>query len=179
VIQPPIIKVEKDSHCSYCGSLFTEKVAWPRICFICNRESYKNPIPVVVAMIRVFHRGQSSQCGWLIEQRGIEPKKYEWAFPSGYVEFGETWQQAMVRELQEEVGLSLTPEQLKLYDIINSSEGNMLIFCTVPGGIYWDEVKFTPNKEVLDIRSPVLPEDQKLCFPSHNEMWSKYYDSLS
>jgi 8-oxo-dGTP pyrophosphatase MutT (NUDIX family) len=165
---------KKESHCSYCGSKFTEQVAWPRTCFICNMESYKNPVPVVVAMIRTFQRDSGAPSGWLIEQRGIEPKKYGWAFPSGYVEFGETWQQAMVRELQEEVGLTITSERLKLYEVVNSSEGNMLIFCTIPGGIYWDEVKFIPNKEVLDIRPSLLPEDQRLCFPSHNEMWSKY-----
>ena len=165
---------KQHSHCSYCGSKFSEQVNWPRKCFICYNDSYKNPIPVVVAMIAVFKRGIAAQCGWLIEQRGIEPGLNGWALPSGYIDAGETWQQAAVRELQEEVGLSTKVDQYRLYDVVNSASGNMLVFCVHPG-VYEDDIKFIPNREVLDISFPVFPAHQELCFPTHNEMWARYY----
>lgn len=165
----------KDSHCSYCGSRFAEQILWPRRCFICGNDSYKNPIPIVVMLIRVFKRGVAAQCGWLIEQRNIPPEKGGWALPSGYVDHGETWQEAAARELQEEVGLVTKPEDFSLVEIVKSTTGNMLIFCSCDKSIYEDEIEFVPNAEVSAIQFPILPSHLQLCFPSHNEMWSKHY----
>jgi len=165
----------KDSHCSYCGTKFTEQKEWPRKCFRCWNESYKNPIPIVVMLVRVFKRGVGAQCGWLIQQRNIPPEKDGWAFPSGYVDFGETWQQAAARELQEEVGLVTEPQDFEIIRIINSTQGNMLLFCAHKRGVYEDEIKFSPNEEVSAVQFPVLPEHLELCFPSHNEVWRDYY----
>jgi 8-oxo-dGTP diphosphatase len=172
---------KKDSHCTYCGTKFTEQVAWPRKCFICYNESYKNPIPVVVAMIRVFDSTTNCQCGWLVEQRGIQPKKGEWAFPGGFVEYGESWQDAVVRELKEEVGLVTSPEDFQLFDILNATQtGNMLVFALHKSGVDRSvvEANFVPNNEVMGISFPLKPRHQELCFPTHNEAWAKYYESL-
>ena len=176
MIKPPQ-DPKKDSHCTWCGAEFTEQVAWPRVCFICNNESYKNPIPVVVGLIPVFQRGMAAQCGWLVEQRNIDPKKGEWALPGGFVDFGEDWRTALVRELIEEVGLVAEPEALRLLDVLHApTTGNMLIFASHPG-VFQDEIKFEPNREVSAIKFPILPEHQELCFPTHNEVWRKHYDS--
>lgn len=178
MIKPPRDS-KKDSHCNWCGSRFTEQVEWPRMCFICNHESYKNPIPVAVGLIRVFDENCSGcQCGWLVEQRGIEPIG-GWALPGGYVNFGEDWRTALSRELIEEVGLVTKPEDFDLFDIVNApTTGNMLVFGYHKRGVRRNEVKFELNKEVLDVKFPILPTHQELCFPSHNEMWNKCYDSL-
>ena|SRR5579885_2771020 len=170
----------KDSHCSYCGARFTEQKAWPRKCFICWNESYKNPIPIVVGLVTVHERPTRTvaQCGWLIEQRNIEPQKGGWALPSGYVNFNESWEDAIVRELQEEVGLVTKPEDWEVVEIQKSAQGNMLIFCAHRIGVYRNEIKFEPNEEVSAIEFPILPEHRELCFPSHNDVWSRYYHSL-
>ncbi len=165
----------KDTYCSYCGSKFAEQALWPRKCFRCGNDTYKNPIPIVVTLVPVFKRHVAAQCGWLVEQRNIEPEKGGWAFPSGYIEHGETWQKAAMRELQEEVGLTTNPEAFKLIEIINSQAGNMLIFCSHPG-VYEEDIHFEPNTEVSAIKFPVLPEHLNLCFPSHNEMWKAFYE---
>lgn len=181
MIKPPQLDPKKDSHCAWCGSRFTEQAAWPRMCFICNHESYKNPIPVAVGLIRVFQRtpGTSIQCGWLVEQRGIEPKKGEWALPGGYINFGEDWKDALSRELIEEVGLVTKPEDFSLFDIVNASTtGNLLIFGYHKRGVYVEDVKFEVNHEVLAVAFPILPSHRELCFPSHNEMWNKCYMDL-
>lgn len=173
----PLDHFMKDSHCSYCGGRFAEQKLWPRKCFTCWNDSYKNPIPVVVILMRVFQRGTGNQCGWLVEQRNIEPEKGGWALPSGYIDYGETWQEAAVRELQEEVGLTTDPKDFEIYKVVNSLGKNMLIFCTSRKGVYEDEFKFEPNHEVSAIRFPILPGHVNLCFPTHNEMWAEYYDS--
>lgn len=168
----------KDSHCSYCGSKFTEQKLWPRKCFICWNDSYKNPIPIVVMLVRVFKGRSLTECGWLVEQRNINPEKGGWALPSGYIDFGETWQQAAARELQEEVGLVTQPENFELLHVMNSVQGNMLMFCTYNLHVYEDDVKFVPNEEVTAVQFPVRPSEIQLCFPSHNEVWKRHYESL-
>lgn len=179
MIMAPETDFVKDSHCSFCGTKFTEQKEWPRKCFRCYNDSYKNPIPIVVALVRVFQRNAIAQCGWLIEQRNIPPEKGGWALPSGYINFGETWQQAAAREIQEEVGLTTNAADYELLDVVASSTGNMLIFCTYKKVVYRDEVKFEPNEEVSAVQFPILPSHQKLCFPIHNEMWERFYNASS
>ncbi len=57
----------------------------------------------------------------LLIQRGKEPGLGKWAFPGGKVVWGETTQQAALRELQEEAGISarLGP-MIGLYEVIHA-----------------------------------------------------------
>ena len=48
-------------------------------------------------------------------QRDLEPKRGDWAIPGGYLESGETLAEGAARELHEEAGILLPPEQLQLY----------------------------------------------------------------
>jgi 8-oxo-dGTP diphosphatase len=58
----------------------------------------------------------------LLVKRGNEPGKGKWAFPGGKVAFGETTQQAALRELYEETQLTADIGPLiGLYEVINSS----------------------------------------------------------
>src|SRR5689334_20595075 len=124
-IEAPVMEHVKDSHCSYCGARFTEQTAWPRKCFICWNDSYKNPIPIVVSMVGVEIE---NKMGILIQQRNINPKKGEWALPSGYINHGESWEEAAVRENMEEMELPSSIEDYRFFDIKKPPSGNMLIF---------------------------------------------------
>jgi 8-oxo-dGTP diphosphatase len=56
----------------------------------------------------------------LLVQRGKEPGLGKWAFPGGKVHLGETTQQAALRELNEECGLSARIGPLiGLYEVIH------------------------------------------------------------
>lgn len=68
-------------------------------CSSCGFVRYENPLPVVVAVAVEGDR-------FLLIKRGIPPKKGYWGFPSGFVECGETPEEACLRELQEEAGVS-------------------------------------------------------------------------
>lgn len=182
-VTPPKTEFIKDSYCSYCGSKFLEQKSWPRKCFICWNESYKNPIPIVVSMIGVEI---DNKMGILIQQRGIEPGKGEWALPSGYINHGETWEEAAVRENSEEMGFVSTVDDYRLYGLRKPASGNMLIFCTYFPE--WDgtdtEAKkilklieeFTPNEEVSALG--IYYGDQELAFPTHNECAPEFLKRL-
>lgn len=165
----------KNTFCNFCGAPFLDKTTLHLSCASCNNITYRNPMPVVVALVPVFQRDPSAQHGWLIEQRNIEPEKGGWALPGGYIELGETWQEAAARELNEELGLVTRPKDYTLFDVVNSANKNLLIFC-VHTGVFWDDIHFTPNEEVSAIKAPILPEHLELCFPTHNEMWLRYYN---
>lgn len=164
------------SYCSYCGSKFAEQITWPRKCYACQNESYKNPIPIVVSLIRT----EDDECrhGLLIQRRNIEPKKGEWALASGYVEHNETWQEAAVRENMEEMGMKSKPEDYTLLDIRKPGSGNMLIFCLYEEWECAEELieQFKPNDEVLELG--VYYGDRELAFPTHNEMAKQFYKEM-
>jgi mutator protein MutT len=48
----------------------------------------------------------------LLIRRGKEPLRGRWVVPGGTVELGETLEQALVREVQEETGLVVRPRQV-------------------------------------------------------------------
>ena len=166
----------KGSHCSYCGKTFDKKAlqlgTWPRQCSLCGNESYKNPVPVVVALICVIPK-DGKGLKWLIQQRNIQPHKGSWALTGGFMSIGETYQQAIARECEEEVGIKTKPENFKLFDLATASNGNILIFSFLP--IKEEEIMFKPNVEVSDIKLVDSPNDQELCFPTHNAMWRRYH----
>ena len=67
-------------------------------CPQCEFVAYKNPIPSVGA-IAIRDRKV------LLVKRGKDPGRGSWAPPSGFVESGETPEDACLRELKEETGM--------------------------------------------------------------------------
>jgi ADP-ribose pyrophosphatase YjhB (NUDIX family) len=88
--------------CPVCALPLAEGMIEGRIrlhCRSCGFVRYENPLPVVVAV--AVERGK-----FLLIKRGIPPKKGYWGCPSGFVESGETPEEACLRELWEEAGVS-------------------------------------------------------------------------
>jgi ADP-ribose pyrophosphatase YjhB (NUDIX family) len=112
---------DKHAHCMYCGARFRHGQPWPRRCHACGETSYLNPTPVAVAI-------QPVGSGLLAIRRGIPPAEGLLALPGGFIEVGETWQAAAVRELGEETGLVADPSGVRLFDTISAPDGTILIF---------------------------------------------------
>lgn len=69
----------------------------------------------------VIHEGRV-----LLIRRGKEPLRGRWVVPGGTVELGETLEQALVREIEEETGLTVRPrEVVAVFDRILGEDGRV------------------------------------------------------
>ena len=73
-------------------------------CQECGRDDYQNPSVTVDA---VATREGVDGLELLMIKRGKDPQEWEgmWAFPGGFVDYGEDPEDAVVRELLEETGV--------------------------------------------------------------------------
>jgi ADP-ribose pyrophosphatase YjhB (NUDIX family) len=121
--------------CPQCSAPLVEGMVDGRVrkhCTVCGFVRYENPLPVVVA---IAVKGRQ----FLLIKRGIPPKKGLWGCPSGFVESGETPEEACLRELREEAGVTGTVDHLVRVVRREDEElyGDMLVvsyLVTVTGG---------------------------------------------
>jgi ADP-ribose pyrophosphatase YjhB (NUDIX family) len=148
------------SHCSYCGTAYEPDAGWPRTCPGCEEITWRNPLPVAMVLVPVV---RDSGTGVVVIRRDIEPARGELALPGEFIETGETWQEAAVRELREETGLRSDPATVKLIDVM-STAGTINIIAQVAPMRATDLGESAPNEEVsewLVIDSPI-----PLAFPT-------------
>ncbi|UCE27692.1 MAG: NUDIX hydrolase [Candidatus Coatesbacteria bacterium] len=93
------------AYCPYCGGALDPAERTGRhVCGACGRGIYRNPLPSVA--VCVFDTEQRL----LLIRRGAEPRRGAWALPGGFVDWMETPEAAVVRELSEETGLTAESE---------------------------------------------------------------------
>ncbi len=156
----------KNSHCSYCGSAFPVGLAWPRRCPACHHVTYRNPLPVSVVLLPVDD-------GLLLIRRTQEPQAGKWALPGGFIEAGETWQEAGARELGEETGITIEAGGLRLFDARSAPDGMLLVFGLAPPQSSQDLPPFVPSVETSEMtvtRGPL-----ELAFSTHTEVAARYW----
>jgi ADP-ribose pyrophosphatase YjhB (NUDIX family) len=91
------------THCPICGSAdYRLEPAGQRHCQACGYRDFNNPIVAVAALIL------DSADNLLLIRRAKDPAKGKLALPGGFVDANETLEQAIHREIAEEIGLSLT-----------------------------------------------------------------------
>lgn len=84
---------KKKKKCPYCGGEFSE---------------YQNPVPTVDIIIEVENQGII-----LIKRKNYP---HGWALPGGFVDYGETVEEAAVREAKEETSLAVESlRQFRVY----------------------------------------------------------------
>jgi ADP-ribose pyrophosphatase YjhB (NUDIX family) len=121
-----------------------------KFCTNCDFIDYKNPLPVAVAIAVKDKK-------LLLIKRGIAPRKGAWGPPSGFIEVGETPEEACLRELKEETGVSGQVVRLIGVSRLGDKEvyGDMLMVrYLVKAG---DE-EITPGDEVEDARFFAIAE---------------------
>lgn len=159
--------LQKDTFCSFCASRFPAELPWPRRCPSCLSISYKNPIPVCVVLLPVEGKGL------VVIRRGIEPKRGALALPGGFVDHGESWQDAGAREVFEEAGIALQPSSLTLLTAFSALPANLLLFALAPEIRVRDLPPFLPNEEVTE--RLILWKEAELAFPFHTKVAAIFF----
>ena len=123
------------TNCQYCGGLYDHTDGWPRRCTDCGEVAFWSPEPVVNALIPV-------PGGLVGIRRNIEPYKGTLAFPGGYVDHGEPWQEAATREMREELGLDLGETGWKILEARTTRTNYFCLFVapTNPGSLRLEDI---------------------------------------
>ena len=159
------------SHCSYCGTRYPDDADWPRTCPGCNETSWHNPLPVAMVLFPVI---TGDATGLVVIRRDIEPARGELALPGGFIETGETWQEAAVRELREETGIPADVGTVRLFDVI-STAGTINIFALLPARHTDDLPPSAPTDETTGWL--VITAPRELAFTTSTTAVARYFAS--
>jgi ADP-ribose pyrophosphatase YjhB (NUDIX family) len=163
-------------HCSYCGTRYVEGVGWPRSCASCGETTWSNPLPVAVVLLPV--RYADARTGLIVIRRDIEPFRGEIALPGGFIETGESWREAAVRELREETYFQAEPDEVRLFDVHSSFKGrSLLIFGILPPRVAEELPESTPTEESLEWL--VVTEPVTLAFPTHTDAMAAFFRDVA
>ena len=158
----------KHSHCSYCGAAFAHGQPWPRICAACGNTTYVNPTPVAVVLVPVDD-------GLLLVRRAIPPHVGKLALPGGYVNLGETWQQAGAREVLEETGIAIDPGEIRDFRVLSAPEGMVLIFGLARPRALAELPPFAPTAEASECL--VGHAGAEIAFELHAQVVAEFFGS--
>ncbi len=110
------------------------------ICDSCGKIHYQNPL-IVAGSLPVFKDKV------LLCKRAIEPRKGYWTLPGGFMELGETLEQAALRETWEEAGANIKIESLyTIFNIAHVGQLSVFFLAEMP------EPKFFAGEESSDVR---------------------------
>ena len=137
----------------YCPNCKSEHFEFPNnvrfICHDCNFTYYHN-IAAAVAIVFTFEDKV------LFTVRNVEPDKGKWDLPGGFIDPGENAEEAACREIKEELGIEVKPNDLKY---ITTSPNNYLyknvpyrtmdIFYEIP--LQTDVISITAEDEIQDL----------------------------
>jgi 8-oxo-dGTP diphosphatase len=92
--------------CPRCGKEAT--VTYPRslTCPHCGYGAFYNPKPVACTI----PRNETNEL--ILMKRGFEPNRGRWSMPGGFVDLGESVEEAAIRETKEEIGIDAEIEHL-------------------------------------------------------------------
>jgi len=89
-------------YCPNCRTKLVHKVERLIDCKKCGFHFYLSPALTNGAII------ENSKGEILLVRRKIDPKKGFWDTPGGFVEYGETFEESLIREVKEELGIIIS-----------------------------------------------------------------------
>jgi ADP-ribose pyrophosphatase YjhB (NUDIX family) len=125
-----------------------------------------------VVLLPVRH--DDGQPGLVVVRRDIEPFRGELALPGGFIETGESWREAAVRELREETDLTASPDDVRLFDVHSSFNGrSLLVFGLLPAR---DAATLPPSAPTEESQEwLVRTEPETLAFPTHTQAMADFF----
>lgn len=134
-------------------------------CEPCARFYYSNPVPAACCFI-------TDGPSLLLAQRAVEPCKGQWSIPGGFVELGETSEEAVRREILEETGLVVHDVQLIG---VSTKQSRMSGAVMVLGYLALDwEGDPVPDSDAMALEF-FTPEDRPpLAFDAHRDLLALY-----
>jgi ADP-ribose pyrophosphatase YjhB (NUDIX family) len=134
-------------YCTECGEgleirWYEEDQRDRLVCNSCGAIRYENPRILVATML-------TYQDKLLLCRRAEKPSLGKWNPPSGFMEMGETLEQAAARETWEEVGVKVNPSELDLYTVTSLAKISEVYVC-FRGSLTTDT--FKAGREALDVR---------------------------
>ena len=160
--------MQAHTFCSFCGARFPAKAGWPRRCPACGNTTYRNPLPVAVVLVPVEDHGL------LLIRRTIEPQVGKLALPGGYVNYGETWQEAAAREVREETGISVAAESIQEFRVRSAPDGTILLFGVSAPATRSVVAAYQPTAETSECLVVDAPTPD-MAFPLHAEAVVAYF----
>ncbi len=160
------------NYCTACGeSLVHTRPAGDHrerpTCPACGRVHYENP-KILVACIATWR----DKVLWI--KRGTPPKRGYWAIPSGFVEKGETPEQAACRELHEETNARIEPASLDLF-LVGSLPEISEVYLVYHGELQSDVCETTAEaREVAFFASGDVPWED-YAYPDVAEAMKQFY----
>jgi ADP-ribose pyrophosphatase YjhB (NUDIX family) len=144
--------LEDAAYCPRCGNPATVEFPRKLACPHCGYTAFYNPSPVAAAIPRDPETGAI----WLL-RRGFAPGKDLWTFPGGFVDLGESVEQAARREAQEELNIDIGLDHL--VGVYSRAEDRVVLV------VYAATARDTPTTtpEAVEVRAfaPVdLPWDE-------------------
>ena len=158
--------IKRNSHCAWCGHEYEGDPPWPRRCSACGHTSYLNPLPVAVLLVPVDN-------GVLAIRRTVAPSVGMLALPGGYMNIGESWQEAGAREVWEDTGLRLSPAEIRDFAVLTAGDGYLLVFGVAAPRTAADLLPFAPTNETSE--RVVLTGPTELAFSLHTQALAMYF----
>lgn len=135
-------------------------------CTSCGWIDYRNPVPVSCALV------SKEPESVLLIQRNIDPGRGKWALPGGFVELGETAEQAGKRELAEETGLEGVPQKLVGLKLQKSDLYGYVLVAGISFKV--DDYDLSPGDDAEEAKFFFKGELPEVPFKSHIELIDLY-----
>ncbi len=157
--------------CTQCGAPVRLRVPEgdqrPRyVCEACGTIHYQNPKLVVGCVPE--HEGRILLC-----RRAIEPRRGYWTVPAGFMENGETLQEAARRESQEEALAQVTiGSLLSVVHVLHAEQVHVFFRATLP------EARYGIGAESLEVALLAAAEIpwEDIAFPSTDFTLRRYLE---
>lgn len=140
-------------------------------CVACRRFYYRNPVPATCCFVR------RAPDELLFAQRAVHPCKGEWTLPGGFVELGETTEEAALRELREETNLRATRARLLGVSTKQSPISGAILVLGYVIDEWEGEEDMRPDTDAMALRFYRREERPPVPFRVHQELL-EIYDRL-